>query len=217
MGNHRGERLGVLGGTFNPIHLGHLAMARAVLSAHGLSRVLLVVAATPPHKPTGELAGARHRLEMARIGASSEERIEASDIELRRKGISYTVETLFELSRAHPQVELFFIIGEDTIPELPLWKDQRRILELARIVAVNRPGSRERFNPPDFPQVPEELLLRCERDRVEMEPIPIASRDIRRAVQAGDAFDHWLPPGVGDYIREHELYGYRKQSMEIGT
>jgi len=202
-------RLGVLGGTFDPIHLGHMAMARAALSARGLSRVLLMVASIPPHKRTGELAPGEHRLEMARIAVGGEPQIEVSDLEIRRGGISFTVDTLSELARSHPGGELFFIVGEDTIPELPLWKDLDRLLELARIVALNRPGSREHFEPRRFPAVSGEILLRCERDRVEMEPVPIASREIRRAIQEGRPFDHLLPPGVGEYIRAHGLYGCR--------
>ncbi len=199
-------RLGVLGGTFDPIHRGHIEAAHAVLAARRLSRVLLVPAAAPPHK-RGDLTGARHRLAMARIAARADPAIEASDIEVRRGGISFTVDTLEGLARAHPRTELYFIIGEDTIPELPLWKDLGRIFELARIVAVNRPGPRRRFDPGIFPRVPREVLERCERDRVEMEPVPIASREIRRAILAGKPFDHLLPSGVGDYIRRNGLYG----------
>ena len=208
---HEGiERLGVLGGTFDPIHLGHLAMARAALAAHSLSRVLLVPAASPPHKHR-ELTDPRHRLEMARNSARADPRLEVSDIEVRRGGISYTVDTLQELLKDHPRSEIFFILGEDSIPELPLWKDAGRIFEIARIVAVNRPGPRHRFDPATFPTVAEEVLRRCEGDRVEMAPVPIASRDIRGAIPAGKPFEHLLPPGVGEYIRRHGLYGYRKE------
>src|ERR1041385_5693690 len=139
-----GARLGVLGGTFDPIHRGHLAMARAARAAHGLPLVLLVPAATPPHK-RGDLTAVEHRLAMARIAATGEKGIEVSDIEVRRGGISYTVDTLAELAGDRPRVELFFVIGEDTIPELPYWKDAARILALARVVAVNRPGHHRSF------------------------------------------------------------------------
>ncbi len=202
------ERLGVLGGTFDPIHLGHLQAARAARAAHSLSRVLLVPAAEPPHK-RGEAAAARHRLSMARIAAAAEPGLEASAIEVERGGISYTVDTLSQIARAHPGAELFFIIGEDTVPELPLWKDSPRVFELARIVTVNRPGPRRRFERALFPRVAAGVLERCERDRVVMEPADIASRDIRRAILAGEPFEHLVPAGVGEYIRKQKLYGAR--------
>jgi nicotinate-nucleotide adenylyltransferase len=145
---------------------------------------------------------------MARIAATGEKGIEVSDIEVRRGGISYTVDTLAELAGDRPRVELFFVIGEDTIPELPYWKDAARILALARVVAVNRPGHHRSFEAALFPGVPASTLARCEGDRVTMEPAPIASRDVRRAIAAGEPFDHWLPAGVGEYIRRHRLYGY---------
>lgn len=209
-GGEEGERIGVLGGTFDPIHLGHLAMARAARAAHDLARVLLVPAAAPPHK-SADLTPFHHRMAMAEITARAEAWLEASDIEARRGGVSYTVDTLAELARERPRSELFFIIGEDTIPELPLWRDLPRLLSLARIVAVNRPGPRRSFSPELFPEVPPEKLSRSERDRVEMAPVPIASRELRQAVRAGKPFEHWLLPGVADYIRKHRLYGCRDQ------
>jgi nicotinate-nucleotide adenylyltransferase len=213
METNREARIGVLGGTFDPIHLGHLRVARAARSAHALSKVLLVPASTPPHK-RGDLTDAPDRMAMARIAAAGDPGLEASDVEVRRGGVSFTVDTLEALARAMPGTEIFFIIGEDTISELPLWRDIGRIFELARIVAVNRPGPRRSFDPDLFPRIPREILDRCERDRVQMPPVPIASRDIRHAIAAGEEFDRWIPQEVADYIRMHHLYGYRKTTKE---
>jgi nicotinate-nucleotide adenylyltransferase len=196
----------VLGGTFDPIHLGHLSAARAVRAAHSLDRVLLIPAATPPHK-RGAVTGADDRLAMVRIAAASEPGLEASDLEIARGGISYTVDTLAELTRTRPGAELYFIIGEDTVAELPTWKDSPRIFELSRIVTVNRPGKRRRFERALFPRIPEAALERAERDRVEMEPVDIASREIRQAIREGKPFERLLPAGVGEYIEKHRLYG----------
>jgi nicotinate-nucleotide adenylyltransferase len=196
----------VLGGTFDPIHLGHLGVARAARAAHALSRVLLIPAATPPHK-RGDLTAAEDRLAMVRIAAATEPGLEASAIEIARGGVSYTVDTLSELARGTPCAEIFFIIGEDTVAELPSWKDSSRLFELSRIVAVNRPGPRIRFDRARFPDVPPEVLERCERDRVQMKPLDIASREIRRMIAEGEPFEQLVPPGVAEYIRKHRLYG----------
>ena len=203
----RSDRLGVLGGTFDPVHMGHLAIARAALEAHALSRILLMPAARPPHKDGG-IAPAADRLEMVRIACAGDPHLEASDLEVRRGGISFTVETLAALAARHRGAELFFILGEDTVLELPGWRESARILSLARIVAVHREGPRHRFDAALYPGIPPEVLEQCEKDRVEMEPVPIASRDIRKAIAKGDPFDRWLPAGVGEYIRTKKLYGY---------
>jgi nicotinate-nucleotide adenylyltransferase len=201
----RRTRLGVLGGTFDPIHRGHLAMAQAAREAHRLDRVVLVPAGSPPHKRR-ELTPFHHRLAMAEIAARCQPALSVSDLEGRRGGISFTVDSLSELSRREPDAELFFIIGEDSIPELPQWRELGRILSLARMVAVNRPGPRQSFNSLLFAELPPEALARAERDRVQMEPVDIASRQVRQAIASGRPIDHLLPPGVGDYIRLHGLY-----------
>ena len=152
------KKLGILGGTFNPIHNGHLAMAEAARKAHGLDTVLFVPAPRPPHKDQ-DLAAVEDRLEMVRIAVPGHAGFEVSDIEVARPGISYTVDTLEALQSLHPDAELFFIIGEDSIPELPGWRHTQRILEVARVVAVNRPGSNASYRPESFPGVPAATLV----------------------------------------------------------
>ena len=131
-------KLGVLGGSFNPIHNGHLAMAEAVREAHALDLVLFVPAGRPPHKQE-DLAPAEDRYRMVVLAIEWREGFAASDLETSRPGPSYTVETLQELHRRNPGAEIFFIMGEDSISEFPGWREPERILELARVVAVNRP------------------------------------------------------------------------------
>lgn len=198
-------RLGILGGTFNPVHIGHIAMAEAARRAHGLDRVLLVPSARPPHK-RDDLAPPENRLEMVRIAVRGRPGLEASSIELDRPGTSYTVDTLEALARLHPGAELFFILGEDSIPELPGWHEARRILDLARIVAVNRPGSSAKFRKEDFPGVPEAVFERLESDRVTMPPVAVESRAIRDAVARGESIEALVPPGVADYVQKSGLY-----------
>ncbi len=204
-------RVGVLGGTFDPIHVGHLAIARAARETHRLDRVILVPAYAPPHKREG-LTDYAHRHAMAEIAARSLAGAQVSDCERRRRGVSYTVDTLRQIAGESPGAELFFIIGEDSILELPLWKDLPGIFSLARIVAVNRPGPHRRFETRSFPGIRAEVLERCEEDRVAMEPVPVASRELRERIAAGEGCESLLPDGVGDYIRSHGLYGTAKEN-----
>jgi nicotinate-nucleotide adenylyltransferase len=203
-------KLGILGGTFDPIHNGHLAMARAAKLAKGLDRVLLIPSFLPPHKPE-VWAPAEHRLAMVRRAVEGENVLEASDLEVRRGGISYTADTLEELTRLHPGAELYFILGQDSIAELPRWRRLPRLLELARIITISRAGQNHTFLNTPFPGVPPEVLRRCEEDRVYMEPVPVASREIRECISAGKPFEAYLPRAVSEYICAHELYGYRKR------
>lgn len=180
-------------------------MAHAARLAHGLERVLLVPARKPPHKAEAA-ASPEDRLAMARLAAEGEEGLEASPVEIERPGPSYTVDTLEALQPRYPGADLFFILGEDSIPDFSGWKDARRILDLARIVAVNRPGWSAVFHPDSLPGVPPEVLRRLERDRVTMPGVPFESRRIREAVRAGRPFEDAVPAAVAEYIRSRRLY-----------
>ncbi len=138
----RAMRLGLFGGTFDPIHLGHLILAEQCREACGLDRVWLIVAGSPPHKPGGRTA-VGHRLEMARIAIAGHPAFAVSDIEATRPGPHYSVETLESIRRDHPGDELFFLIGADSLADLPSWREPERIAQLATIVVVNRPGLEE--------------------------------------------------------------------------
>lgn len=198
-------KLGVLGGSFNPIHNGHLAMAEAVREAHALDLVLFVPAGRPPHKQE-DLAPAEDRYRMVVLAIEGRDGFAASDLETSRPGPSYTVETLQELHRRNPGAEIFFIMGEDSISEFPGWREPERILELARVVAVNRPGHRASFRPEDFPRLPRALIERLERDRVQIEPSPLESTRLREDVRNGLSIAESVPPGVAEYIERRGLY-----------
>jgi nicotinate-nucleotide adenylyltransferase len=199
-------KLGILGGTFNPIHNGHLAMAEAARAAHGLDLVLFVPAGQPPHKEGGDIAPGQDRLRMVVLATAGREGLGVSDVELLRAGRSYTVETLEELRRRYPEAELFFILGEDSLRELPAWREPLRILQLARVVAVHRPGAKATFRPEDYPGLPGEAVRRLERDFVRMPPSPLESRAIRKAVREGRAIEGMVPPAVAQYIARRGLY-----------
>lgn len=198
-------KLGVYGGTFDPIHEGHLAVARAARRAHGLDRVLFVPAARAPHKGGAE-ASERDRFAMVELAVRGEEGFVASDLEIQRGGTSYTVDTLRALRRTEPGAELFLIVGGDSIADLPGWKSVAEIFSLARVIGVDRPGHEASFDE-RFAGVPRGLLERAERDRVRMEPCPASSRDLRARLHRGERNVSFIPPAVLEYIGEHGLYG----------
>ena len=194
-------RIGLVGGTFDPIHLGHLAVARVALACGALDRVYLVPSARPPHRRPAE-ASAQQRIEMTRLAAAGMERVEVSDAELRRAGASYTVDTLAELRDRHPGAELFLVLGWDAAREIRNWHQPERVLELARVIVVNRPG----LAPPTEADLraagldPGQVVL-C----TEATPDIQATR-VREVIAAGGALDDLVPQSVAEHIRARGLY-----------
>ena len=185
-------RIGVLGGTFDPIHLGHLAAARAAIECAHLDRVLVIPTGVPPHRPA-TVASAEHRLEMSRLATQGDDRFEVSDIELRRQGASYTADTLRELHARHPSDELFLILGWDAAKLLGTWHEPDEVRQLSRLIVVTRPGSGP-------PATTSEIL--CER------PTPdISGSALRRAIARGENVEDRLPAAVARYIAKNGLYG----------
>jgi nicotinate-nucleotide adenylyltransferase len=194
-------RLGLFGGTFDPVHLGHLILAEQCREACRLDRVWLVVAGSPPHKPGGRTP-VGHRLEMVRIAIAGNPALVASDIELMRPGPHYSVDTLEAVRRDHAGDDLFFLIGADSLADLPTWREPARIAQLATIVVVNRPGLEEveettlpNFGPGTHP-------LRS----VTIPPVGIASSDLRRRLAEGRSIRYMVPRGVEAYIEAQSLY-----------
>jgi nicotinate-nucleotide adenylyltransferase len=199
-------RIGLLGGSFNPPHNGHLAMARAAKDAHGLDEVWLLVAARPPHKRRRHLGDFNNRLEMAQLTARDLPYISASDIEEQLPGTSYTYRTLEVLKEQNPAAELFFIMGADTVPELLTWKNPGRILELAAPVVVPRGG----FSAVDVDKLrgilSDRQLAALRKSYLPVEPVDISSTAIREMAARGEDFDHFVPDAVARYIRQKSLY-----------
>jgi nicotinate-nucleotide adenylyltransferase len=198
------RRMGILGGTFNPIHLGHLLVAQDALEQMGLDRVKFIPSAMPPHKTPEALASARDRMHMIRLAIGGDEHFEADDIEIKRGGKSYSVDTLMELKRRDPRADFYFIIGADSLRELHLWWEVQRLVQLCTFVTVPRPG----FKP--IPVVDPRLdaaTRRCLRQNVlHGHACDIASRDIRARVAKGQSIRYLVPDAVYECIRRRRLY-----------
>jgi nicotinate-nucleotide adenylyltransferase len=194
-------RLGLFGGTFDPIHVGHLILADQCRESCGLDRVWFVVAGEPPHK-RGDRTAVAHRLEMARIAAAGHPSFAVSEIEATRPGPHYSVETLESVRRQRPEDELFFLIGADSLNDLPNWREPGRIAQLATIVVVNRPGIEE-TDPAALPCFgPGARTVQS----VTIPPIGIASTNLRKRVKEGKSIRYMVPRGVEAYIEAQGLY-----------
>ena len=206
----------MFGGSFNPIHTGHLLLADEVLELLALDRVLFVPAAMPPHKAPATLASASDRYAMVTLAVGTHPRFEVSDIEIRRTGPSYTVDTLEELHATGDALHL--VIGSETFLDLLSWREPRRIAELARLVVVPRAGSL--FDPESAAaqKVVREIGLdgfaRAERGRVpdrgvliaSVTSLPISASDLRARVREGRSLAYRIPDAVAAYVRARGLY-----------
>ena len=199
-------KIGILGGTFDPIHLGHLEAASAARRALSLDRVLLLPSRTPPHRATEPRASVFHRFAMAAI-AAAERDFAVSDLEVKREGPSYTALTLQALHQeGFAPAELFFITGSDAFADVGTWHDYPRILQMANFVIVSRPGAPR---PSALISTAQSLITDSTRPTVfsvEAETPDVSSTDIRRRVGAGEPIDGLVPSGVAGHIRRHRLY-----------
>ncbi len=192
-------RLGVLGGTFDPVHCGHLALARHALKQLALDRVLFVPAGQPWRKPDRTIAPAHHRLAMLHLAIEGNEAFEIAAMEVDRPGPSYTAETLAALSEEQ-EAELFFIMGEDALADLPNWREPERILELATLVVAHRTGSGDAGRA-EMPSGPSARIV-----WLEMPLLDISASAIRERVSGRLPIRDLVPEAVESYIREHGLY-----------
>ncbi len=190
------------GGTFNPIHYGHLICAAAVAERAAFDRVILVPSFLPPHKLNpADLAAATDRLLMCRLAVSGSERFEVDDLELKRTGPSFTLETARMLAkRTSSPRPIHWLIGADTLPQLLSWHEPERLLEEVQFVVMARPGTTIDWN-----ALPARLSALRE-NLVEAPLIDISATDIRRRVAAGRSIDYLTPPAVCRYIHDRGLY-----------
>jgi nicotinate-nucleotide adenylyltransferase len=195
----RPRRLGVFGGTFDPVHAGHLMIASEAAARLALDRVLFVPARRPAHKRSRGLADVEHRMAMLRLAIRGNPAFGVSRLEADRDGVSFTVRTL-EALRTAGERQLYFLMGQDSLEEFATWREPERILELARLAVVPR-GERE------MPAISPRLRRRVVYLRVPR--IAIASSEIRRRFTAGLPVRYWTPDPVIRYVIRHGLYGTR--------
>ena len=201
------RRIGVFGGTFNPIHVGHLVMAEEVCNCHHLSKVLFIPAYIPPNKSVADLADANHRYQMVREAISRNENFEVSDFEIRREVRSSTIDTVKELLNLYGKdCEVFLILGADSLNELELWRDIKKLSQLCHFVIVNRPGYSTDVSGSLADVIGKDKVLDMERLKVQISPIGISSTDIRKRLREGADVSGLVPPCVEVYIRKHGLY-----------
>ncbi len=198
------QHIGILGGSFNPIHCGHMALADGFIRRLQLDRLYLIPAAVPPHKSGQHLAAAEHRLQMCRLAAADNPVLQVSDMEIRRQGASYTVDTLEELRRLHPDARLYLMVGADMFLTLPGW---HRFSDIARL-AVLCAAPREDVGMERLQQQAE--LLKQQYGAVcllaDIPLTPVSSTEIRNRVKAGQSIAGLVPPAVATYIAQKGLY-----------
>ena len=198
-------KIGILGGTFDPVHNGHIKVAEAVKTQLDLAKVVFVPAGQPWLKSASPVSMAEHRVEMVRLAIVGRPSFELSLLEINRTGPSYTVDTIKEFRDKHGTgSEIFFILGQDSLSQLPRWKEPKRIIELCRLVAVPRPGSK----PSDLKEL--ETLIPGLSSRLvllDKPEIDVSATQIRRRVAEGLSIRGLVPTTVADYIKSHKLYG----------
>ena len=206
------ERIGIYGGTYNPPHIGHMRAAEYAIEALSLDRLLLIPTGVSPHKEMASGASSADRLEMLRLSAAGLEKAEVSDIEIRREGRSYTVDTLRQLKAENPGAELVLLMGTDMFLSFLSWREPEQIMKLATLAVFFRGEKGEQTK-----IEAQKLSLESLGARVELVQNPvtaISSTDLRRMLVFGCA-DPFLMPGVDDYIRERGLYGTGKNRKNL--
>ena len=195
--------VGILGGTFNPIHLGHLIIAEEIRERLRLNEVIFIPSLIPPHKSDTGLLSSQHRYEMLALAIEDNPCFKVSSIELERQGRSYSIDTLRRLRKKRPKDSFIFIIGADSSSELDKWKDIKDIFKLAQFVVVPRPGY-------EIKAVPEGVRI------VDIPTIGISSTGIRRRLEEGRSIRYLVPETAREYISKNSLYKKKKKGGGYG-
>ena len=189
------ERFGLFGGSFDPVHLGHLLVAQAAREELSLTRLFFIPAAQSPFKPERPPTPAKERLRLLRLALAGKEWCEIDEQEIQRGGVSYTIETVRDYMSRFPQAQLFYLIGTDHVPELPKWRDAKELARAVEFVVIPRPGQREARFPEPF------------RGRTLTGfPLGISSSQIRARLRAGQSIEDLVPAAVAEAIRNNRLY-----------
>ena len=196
---HTRLRVGIMGGTFDPIHNGHLVAASEVAWVYDLDEVIFVPTGRPVFKLDKHVTNAEDRYLMTVIATASNPKFTVSRVDIDRPGVTYTIDTLRDIRAQHPDAELFFITGADAVAEIMQWKDADLMWDLAHFVAVTRPG----YSSPDGVTLPEGKV-----DTLEIPALAISSTDVRRRAEHDEPVWYLVPDGVVQYIGKHGLYSY---------
>jgi len=215
------KRIGLFGGTFNPIHLGHLRGVEEIREAFNLQEVIFIPAAIPPHKVAEEVVQARHRLEMVKLAIATNPHFSTSDIELSRRGKSYSIDTIRFFREKHPDV-FFFILGRDAFVEIETWKEFQNLFSLCNFVVMTRPGFQKKRSPSPLPT---SLTSAFHYDQEtgawihlsghtlsfkEITVLDISSTKIRELTERTESVRYLIPEEVETYIKQHFLYQKRQ-------
>jgi nicotinate-nucleotide adenylyltransferase len=220
MGNKNKEKAGLFGGTFDPIHLGHLRAAEEIREELSLDRIIFIPAAIPPHKDKTHITPSRHRLEMLMLAVSDNHSFEICDYELKKTTTSYTVETLRFMNAAHRDSEFYFIVGNELFSEIETWKEYNALFKLSNFVVITRPGysggSSEKLPlalKNDFSYYKENANVISYKDQsskiiayTKIRGLEISSSEIRHYVMSGKSIKYLVPAAVEKYVLENNIY-----------
>lgn len=192
--------MGIFGGTFDPIHFGHLILAEELKEELSLNKVIFVPSANPPHKENPHLSEAKDRLMMTQIAIQHNPFFVLSDLELKKGGKSYTIETVNQFKDLYPKSELYLLLGSDVLRELHLWREPKRIFEQIKVVIAKRPG---------FDKIDPQNSYVKKSQVIPINGLNISSTQIREKVRAGKSIRYLVPPGVEEFIQAKSLYKNR--------
>jgi nicotinate-nucleotide adenylyltransferase len=193
----RSKKIGILGGTFDPIHLGHLVLAEQVKEKLKLDQVVFIPCLRSPHKTRQKLSPAKDRYRMTQLAVEGNSSFAVSDIELKRKGLSYTVDTLTDLKNLYPSSKIYFLTGSDVLKEFATWKDPEQIYRLAKVVIAIRPG---------FDEFDRRNRFAKKSIVVPITGVDVSSSGIRQRVKKGKSIRFLVPLSVDDFIKRKKLY-----------
>jgi nicotinate-nucleotide adenylyltransferase len=201
---HEGRKIGILGGTFDPVHSGHVMMAQEAVATLGLEELLIIPAGQPVYKTTAAITPAQQRLEMLQLAINGIPGLKISTIEIDRPGPSYTVDTIAAVRKLYkPGDEMYFVLGWDSLERVPDWKEPSKLINLCTLVAVPRPG----YTKPGMrklegvlPGITKKVIF------IDKPKVEISSTAIREMVEKGESIDHLVPKAVAEYIKKHHLY-----------
>jgi nicotinate-nucleotide adenylyltransferase len=214
------ERIGLFGGTFNPVHSGHIRAAEIVQKRFVLDKILFIPSYIPPHKESADIAAPRHRMEMVKLAVSSSPGFVPSSIEIEEEGTSYSIFTLKKIRMAYPDSEIFFILGIDAFLEIDTWKDTQEVLQQCSFIVVNRPGYSLKEAHGVLGAKHSLVVLQEDVDVIDqtgpessakiflltIDALDVSSSEIRRRIQEGSSIKGMVPAGVETYLINNKLY-----------